>query len=157
MRQEELSGSALRRAEEWLTQPSGPETRSTAVSGSGGALPLVQPTSPVSTGPARFFRKKIIACPLAWGSMRVWLLCVCFCVTLRSGRVCFHNLSDDHHRCCPLKPPQLTTAWHICVFYSFLLQVKGCHLARGGGGVGGAHVTLDPGRANGHYSVSSVS
>lgn len=95
--------------------------------------PLGRFSSPVSTGPVRLVRENVIACPLARGTARVSRLRVCFSVTLRSGRVCFHNLSGGHHQGSPLKPPQplCCSAQHMCVFSSFLLQVKGCHLARG--------------------------
>lgn len=153
MRQEELSGSALRRAEEWLTRPSGPETRSTTVSGSGGALPLVSPRLLFPLGQHVSLGKNHRLSISAGLSESLVALCLFFCHTKEWKGV----FPQPVRRPSPVlsseaSSPLCSSAQHICVFSSFLLQVKGCHLA-----LGGAHVTLDPGKANGHYSVSSVS
>ena len=147
MRQEDLSGSALRgKLRLWLTRPSGPETQSTTVSGSGRALPLVGPCPLFPLG-RRVGVRKVIACPLARGSASLVALCLFFCHS-KEWKGVFPQpvmrpspgLSSDG------SSPLCSSDQHMCVFSSFLLQVKGLPLSPEGGG-SRAHVTLDPGPA----------
>lgn len=128
----------------------GPENPKHNSFGFGTASPTGRCSARVSLQSAeRVVSKKVIACPLALGSEPVFYFCVCFSVTLRSGRVCFHNLSDNRHRSSALKPPHLTSTHTYCLFLSFT----------------GEGLPLSPEeekhmvhwiQANGHYPLRSV-
>lgn len=96
--------------------------------------PIGQSSSPVSTGPAHFVKKKNHRLSISAGlSESLVALCLFFCHTKEWKGVFPQPVRQPS----PVPSseaslPLCSSAQHICVFSSFLLQVKGCHLGRGG-------------------------
>lgn len=124
------------------------------MSGLGGALPLVSPHLLFPLGQHVSLGKNHRLSISAGLGESLVALCLFFCHTKEWKGV----FPQPVRRPSPVLSSEASSPLHCSTHMCFLfLSFTGQGLPLSLGGLGGAHVTLDPSRANGHYSVSSVS